>query len=241
VTSGDEGVVRERLAARVASMRKQDHYEILGVPTAARAEDIHAAYLALAREFHPDKLAGHASAEIHQLTEQIYNLVAMAHDTLMDPQERARYSRDLSAGHVKREVGEDVGKILLAEGKFQRGEELLRKNAFAEATAAFEEAVGLYGQEGEFHAFLGWSRFQMNPRDPANAEAALREVERAIQLNPKSDRTYLFAGYIYKATGRTEQAERHFEKAIQVNPSCAEALRELSLLTWAARLGGGKR
>ncbi|HVE84866.1 MAG TPA: DnaJ domain-containing protein, partial [Myxococcales bacterium] len=241
VSSGEEPHLRERLAARVAAMRKQDHYEILGVPTAARPEDIHESYLLLAREFHPDKLAGSASAETHQLMEQIYNLVAVAHDTLMDPQERERYTRELSAGTIKREVGENVGRILAAEGKFQRGEELLRKGAYADAHAAFAEAVELYGEEGEFHAFLGWARYQMSPKDEANVASALRELERAIQLNPKSDRIYLFAGHIHKAAGRTDLAEQHFEKAIQVNPSCAEALQELSLLTWAARLGGGKR
>jgi len=240
VGSADEGLLRERLAARVAAMRKQDHYEVLGVPTTAKPEDIHESYLLLAREFHPDKLAGSASAEIRQLTEQIYNLVTLAHDTLMDPPEREKYKAALDAGAVKGEgVGQDVSRILNAEGRFQRGEELLRQKNWSEAYQAFSEAVELYGEEGEFHAFKGWARFQMDPE--RNAVEALRELERAIQLNPKSDRTYLFAGYIHKATGRTDLAEQHFEKAIQVNPSCDEALKELSLLTWAARLGKSKR
>jgi len=240
VGSGDEGLVRERLAARVAAMRKQDHYEILGVPTAAKPEDIHESYLVLAREFHPDKLAGSASAEVLQLTEQIYNLVALAHDTLMDPAEREKYAADLAAGTTKRGgMGQDVSRILNAEGKFQRGEELLRQKNWPEAYLAFSEAVELYGEEGEFHAFKGWARFQMDPE--RYAVEALRELERAIQLNPKSDRTYLFAGHIHKATGRTDLAEQHFEKAIQVNPGCDEALKELSLLTWAARLGKSRR
>ncbi|HEY8212486.1 MAG TPA: response regulator [Myxococcaceae bacterium] len=238
VAAVDEALLRERLAGRVAAMRKQDHYEILGVPTAARPEDIHESYLVLAREFHPDKLANAASAEIRQFTEQIYNLVTLAHDTLMDPLEREHYRVDLAAGNVKPEVGSDVSKILTAEGKFQRGEEQLRQKAYAEAYASFSEAVELYGEEGEFHAFKGWARFQMDPQK--HAVEALREIERAVQLNPKSDRTYLFAGHIHKATGRTDLAEQQFEKAIQVNPSCNEAFQELSLLSWASRLGKGK-
>lgn len=238
--NADEGLLRERLAARVAAMRKQDHYEVLGVPTTAQPEDIHESYLVLAREFHPDKLAGSSSAEIRQLTEQIYNLVTLAHDTLMDPAEREKYAADLAAGTAKREgLGQDVSRILNAEGRFQRGEELMRQKSWPEAYQAFSEAVELYGEEGEFHAFKGWARFQMDPE--RNVVEALRELERAIQLNPKSDRTYLFAGYVHKASGRTDLAEQHFEKAIQVNPSCDEAFKELSLLTWAARLGKSKR
>jgi CheY-like chemotaxis protein/tetratricopeptide (TPR) repeat protein len=236
----EERLQRERLAARVAAMRRQDHFAILGLSTSASGEQIRQSYLSLAREFHPDKLAGSASAEIRQLSEEIYNLVSLAHDVLVDPRERERYTRDLAAGNVQREAGEDVGRILAAEGKFQKGEELLRRGALAEAHQAFQEAVALYGDEGEFHAFLGWTRYRIAPEDPRAVEEAIRELETAIKLNPKSDRTYLFAGQIYKATGRADLAEIHFEKAIQANPGSAEALRELSILSWAARLGGGR-
>ena len=52
----------------------------------------------------------------------------------------------------------------------------------------------------------------------------------AVSLNPKLDKSYLFLGYIHKATGRADKAEKQFEKAIQCNPDCTEALRELRLL-----------
>ena len=55
-------------------------------------------------------------------------------------------------------------------------------------------------------------------------------IEQAVNLNPKMDKGYLFLGYIHKATGRPDRAERQFEKAIQCNPDCTEALRELRLL-----------
>jgi tetratricopeptide (TPR) repeat protein len=120
-----------------------------------------------------------------------------------------------------------VGKILAAEGKFQKGEELMRQRQYRDAHRAFTEAVALYPNEGEFHAWLGWSLFQA---DPARAEEAVRSIEQAVSLNPKLDKSYLFLGYIFKATGRPDKAEKQFEKAIQSNPDCTEALRELRLL-----------
>jgi CheY-like chemotaxis protein len=238
---GDEALVRERLAARVAALRKMDLFEILGVPRNATDDQLAQAYLTLARENHPDKLFGYASAEIRQLASQIYELITYAHTILLDPEEKAKYIQEMERG-IKREVGGgDVGKILTAEGKFQRGEELLRQGKYPEAHALFQEAVRLYGEEGEFHAYLGWSRFQMDPRNAAAVEEALESLERAVHLNPRIDKTYLFTGYVYKATGRSELAERQFEKAIQANPACVEALHELSLLSWASRLGSGKK
>lgn len=123
-----------------------------------------------------------------------------------------------------------MGKVFAAEGKFQRGEELLRSRQYKQAYQHFQEAVTLYGQEGDFHAYLGWSRFQASPKDPSALEEALAALETAVRLNPRSDKPYLFSGYIYKATGRSTQAERSFERAIQCNPDCVEALKELRLL-----------
>lgn len=224
-----EGLVRERLAGKVAAMRRQDYFEILGIARTAGREDIKRAYFGLAKEYHPDKHFGSASAEVRQLASQIYDLISTAHDTLTDPEERARYEAELAQG-VKREMGDEVGKILAAEGRFQKGEELMRQRQYSAARKLFEEAISLYGQEGEFHAWLGWSMFQCAPEDVRNVDGALQALDRAMGLNPRLDKGYLFTGLIYKATGRPDKAERQFEKAIQCNPDCTEALRELRLL-----------
>ena len=59
--TGEEGVMRERLAGKVAAMRKLDYFEILGLPTTATREDVKRAYFALAKEYHPDKHFGSSS------------------------------------------------------------------------------------------------------------------------------------------------------------------------------------
>jgi len=224
--TNEESVTREKLAAKVAAMRKLDYFEILGVKRNASREDIKRAYFALAKEYHPDKQVQSSSAELRQLAQQLYDLISTAHDTLTDPAERKRYLDEL-AQSPQRDHDEDVGKILAAEGKFQKGEALMRDRQYAEAHRAFQEAIALYPDEGEFHAWAGWSLFQA---DPARSEDAVRSIEQAVGLNPKLDKSYLFLGYIHKATGRPDKAEKQFEKAIQSNPDCTEALRELRLL-----------
>ncbi len=224
--SDAESQVRESLVAKVAAMRRLDYFEILNVKTTATREDVKRAYFGLAKEFHPDKHFDSKSAEVKQLAQQIYDKISAAHDTLADPVERDRYVKELAQG-VKRDMGEDVSKILAAEGKFQRGEEMMRQRNYPMAVRAFGEAIELYPEEGEFHAWLGWAMFQI---DLNQADAAMRAIETAISLNPKLDKAYLFLGYIQKATGRPDKAEKQFEKAIQCNPDCTEALRELRLL-----------
>lgn len=224
--SGQEGAQREKLAAKFTAMRRLDYFELLGVKWSANREDIKRAYFALAKEYHPDKHFSSASAETRALAQQIYDLISTAHDTLTDSDERKRYIAQLEEGAHKPDDA-DVGKILAAEGKFQRGEELMRQRQYGDARKLFREAITLYPDEGEFHAWEGWAHFQA---DPSHADDAIRSIEQAVNLNPRMDKGYLFLGYIHKATGRPDRAERQFEKAIQCNPDCTEALRELRLL-----------
>ncbi len=220
------GATRERLAQRLAAMQRLNHFEVLGVKTTATPHDVKAAFLTLAQEYHPDRHFSSASTEVKELAQALYDLISQAHDTLVDPALRAHYESELEAG-PRRPDDENIGSILAAEGKFQRGEELMRQRSFSEAHRHFGEAIGLYEQEGEFHAYLGWSLFQA---DATRAEEAERALERAIVLSPKLDKGYLFLGYVHKASGRPDKAEKQFERALQSNPDCTEALRELRLL-----------
>lgn len=229
-----ERELRETLGAKVAELKKLDWFQVLGVSPDVEADALKQAYLQLVREFHPDRAYKSASAEVRALANEVYQLVTTAYDTLKDPVQRDRVAADLAKG-IKKDVSDQVQRIVAAEGRFQKGEEALRRKAFGEALAFFEEAVGLYDQEGEFQAYLGWALFQTAPRDPETADRAVERLEHAIKLNPRVDRSYLFLGYLHKAQGRADKAERQFEKAIQVNPDCTEALRELRLL------GKGKR
>jgi DnaJ-class molecular chaperone len=209
-------------------LRRKNYFEILGVGRNATADDVKKAYFALARDYHPDRHYNSSSAEIKNLASEIYNLITQAYETLVNEQEREAYLKEMSTG-AKRDVSDEVSRILAAEGQFQQGEMFLRKRQFAKAAECFNEAINLYPEEGEFYAYYGWSMFQANPSDEVAARQAHNAISTAVSLNPKIDKAYLFLGYIYKAQGNLDMAEQQFEKAIQCNPDSTEALRELRL------------
>lgn len=69
-----------------------DHYLVLGVPRTADAATIRAAYVALAKRYHPDVAAGNpelAAFNFRQITD--------AYQTLSDPDARARYDARVQA------------------------------------------------------------------------------------------------------------------------------------------------
>ncbi len=227
--SPEERSAREQLARQVVEMKKKDYFEVLGVSKEASTAEIEKAYFSLAKQYHPDRLYAQASAEVRNLADELFNLVSQAHEVLTDEDERDRYLDELASG-VKSDVSSEVSKILSAEGVFQKGEAALRRRDYARALEQFQEAVRLCPDEGEFHAYLGWTTFQNAPKDEQAVQDARDELNQAISLNPKVDKAYLFLGYIYKAMNYREMAEHEFEKAIQCNPDCTEALRELRLI-----------
>jgi curved DNA-binding protein CbpA len=210
----------------------------LGVRADASELEIHYAFGALAKENHPDRLGQGATSEARAFAEDVFAQLSFAHDTLSDRQKRTEYELQLRSG-VQRSDGDEVARILKAEQRFRQGEALLAGNDAAAAMQAFAEAARLYPEEAEFHACLGWATWlSLAPSEGAAAQARVL-LDRALQLNPRIDRAYVFRGRIARALGKTQEAEAEFEKALLCNPGCIEALHELRLSSQGRASGLG--
>jgi len=215
----------ERLAARAHDLRRVTLFDVLGVRPDATELEVRIAFAALAKENHPDRLGPAASAEAKAFAEDIFQQISTAHDTLVDRQKRTEYEL---AG-AQRSDGDEVDRILKAEQRFREGEAQLRQGNPASAMEAFAEASRLYPDEAEFHACLGWATWLALSPDVQAATQARALLAKALELNPRIDRAYVFRGRIARALGRGEEAEAEFEKALLCNPACTEALQELRL------------
>ena len=70
-----------------------DYYVVLGIAADADEQTIRSAFRALARRYHPDVGAGASSVEFQRARE--------AYETLVDPQRRRQYDRQLRASRAR--------------------------------------------------------------------------------------------------------------------------------------------
>jgi DNA-binding response OmpR family regulator/tetratricopeptide (TPR) repeat protein len=224
--------LRARLVERARLLKRQNHFEALGVSQRAGVDEIQRAYFALARELHPDRLRraadGAVPADARALAEQINHQLTTAFETLSDERRRVDYKARLEQG-ARTAVSDDLNKLLGAETRFRKGELALDAGRFADAARHFGDAVGLYPDEGEFQASLAWSLYQQAPDDPVVQADAINRLQHAVDLAPRWDRGWLWLGRVLQRAGRPGEALKQFERALHCNPDNREAQAELKL------------
>jgi tetratricopeptide (TPR) repeat protein len=152
--------------------------------------------------------------------------VGEAYRRIGDDQSRADYLDELASGGS--EV--DVSRILKAEELFHRAELLVKGRRFAEAAGVLDEAIANNEEEGEYYAWRGYARFFAPSDKKAARQEAQRDLQAALDKNPKCVAAYYYLGQIAKLTEDRTAALRNFQKTIELAPHHIDAQRELRIL-----------
>jgi hypothetical protein len=73
----------------------KSYFEVLGVAPGSRPDEIKAAYVALARKFHPDAVGDHETETVEQKARAVFLRVSEAYQVLRGTSSRARYEEKL--------------------------------------------------------------------------------------------------------------------------------------------------
>jgi tetratricopeptide (TPR) repeat protein len=231
--------IRASIQEMSAKLDKCTHFEILGVGQNASADEVSAAFVRAARQFHPDRLTGIGVSDLQPQAERILARVNEAVMVLQNPARRAEYVASLSVGAPQ--AAQNLPSLLEAENLFLKGEVFLKKGDYAKAIEAFSLAAKGNPEEPQYRAYLAWTRFE-DPR--ARKEAIVRETLKALEgvlkERPKFVRGHYWVGQLWKFLNESPKAEQAFREAAQVDPSFIEATRELRLIEMRKGKPGGK-
>lgn len=221
-----------KIDAALNRMLGQNFYERLNVAVEATESAIKAAYLRLAKEYHPDRLVTEGGPGVKDRADKLFALVSEAYHTINDAKKRKKYDDEVIHGGGTDEAATDeANAILSAESMFLKGERLLKAGNFQKAFDAFKEAVTLYPKESEYQACYGWTMFKVNhPGNEKKMAEGESVVKNAIKMNGRNDKAYLFLGNIAKLRNDMDAAKKAWEKALSLQPDNIEAQRELRVL-----------
>jgi tetratricopeptide (TPR) repeat protein len=209
------------------TVRSQNHYWALGVQPSDSIETVDRAYEALAASFHPDRYRAQPD-EDRRLAQEIFERLTEAHATLRDPTRRRGYTATIERARGP----EPSGPIPAGAPRelYDTGMEHLRANHHREAVESFRQAARLLPNQSDFRAALGWALFREAPADARAGRAALAELRRAIQLDPKNRRARLYLGHFHAQTGQSDLAIAEFEKLLELDPGATDVSDELRRL-----------
>jgi hypothetical protein len=215
--SGPEAQLREALLAIAPRAKERDLFVRLGVAESCGREDAKKAFLALAKQFHPDRFASPALADLQEVVRDFFAAVNEAYEVLSDDKKRIEYLKRRKGGG-----GADPARAEAAKIDAMKGEACLRTRDFVRGRGFLESAVRA-DPRPPYQAALAYALAS----DPANrdlprAKALLAEAMK----DPACDRGFFVAGVIARDAGEDAEAERLFRAAVKANPRNAEAARE---------------
>jgi Flp pilus assembly protein TadD len=111
-----------------------------------------------------------------------------------------------------------------ADNLFLKGNKFYADQKFAEASAAYEEAIKSDPGNWGYYLNLGLARKKMN--QPDEALAAFRK---AVELNPESQSANKEAGEALAKSGHFDEAKSFYEKAVSLAPGDPEARYNLAI------------
>lgn len=179
-------------------------YDILGVPRTASTSDVRKAYVALARERHPDRFTDpDQKREAHELFAQI----TTAFNTLSNEASRREYDQD-----VDRPKPQTPAEI--ASDAHDRGRAAFDAGQYDIAVTLLRTAVHHEPNEARYHAALG----QLLAKLKGQEREAVQCFERASQLAPQTAGYHLDLAILLDRLGLKLRAQRAAEVAVRLAP-----------------------
>jgi curved DNA-binding protein CbpA len=231
VTSSPPGTVdrRREVMEKVRSMENADFYQVLGLEVGSDPSMVQAAFLQLAKAWHPDRLPLVLS-ELKPEVTKIFARMTEAHQILSNAKNRAEYDKLRAGGGNTDDEQRKVQEVLRAAAAFQKAEVLAKREDWAQALKFAEQAFQGDPEQAEYAALYAWIAARAPERSETNTYDDLLDVlHRAVKQQRNNVRVRLYRAAVFKLAGQTVEAMRDYRSVSELDPTNVEAQREIRL------------
>jgi hypothetical protein len=209
---------RNEVMQAFLTYRRQDAFDLLGLPETATLPAIEAKFLEHAQRFSPWSLDHPELRSMEDRVRELFLAGARAFAELSDTEQRntllfrrktlreEREKKKASFGGIKTD-------LLDSEAQFKKGRALMEAGKHKEAIQYLEFASDCDPQNGIYRAELAWSRFLWST---AHASQALKELQEALRLDANCGLAAFYAGEIHRELGNRDDAESYLRRAIKL-------------------------
>jgi DnaJ-domain-containing protein 1 len=224
-----EASLRRSLELVAPRTRTKDLFARLGVPRTAGRDEVKQAYLALAKQFHPDRFLAPALADLTTVVKELFAALNEAYEVLSDNKKRAEYlAATGAAGGAATAAAAGPSPELAEAAKidFQKGEACVRTRDYGKARGFLEAAIRAHPR-AEYQAALAWCILS----DPqARDRPRVKELLEEAIKDPTCDRAFYLAGVVARDAKDEARAEKMFRAAYKANPGNVDAQREVRII-----------
>ena len=199
---------------------------MLEVDKYAAPATVQAAFVKLAKVWHPDKLPPGMQHRKNDAS-RLFAKLSEARRVLCDPDLRKGYEHELETGEPEEAT---VARVVNAAGEFRKAELLAKRNDYAAALVHAEAAYKADGEQAEYAALYAYVVVQSASNlEPKRLEQLAQIADRAAKADSENIRVRLYRGYVFKRVGRELEAMRDFKFVARRDRHNVDALRELRL------------
>lgn len=216
--------LRQKIASLMAHLSSLSYYQLLAVTPESDVDTIKRSYIALAKEYHPDRFFRPEFEDLQEAVNMIFMRISEAYTTLQNSAARAEYDREVLqlTVPVSREKAA-AAESSLARDQFAKGLSLLNAGDVWSGIQALRWAVNLAPQNPRYHTWLGVALMRTKKR----LHEAEEHCKTAIALDYNNAQYYVHLGQVYRTGHLFDKAKKQFETALRLDPKHPGALKEI--------------
>ena len=227
--SDDDMKVLRELLLEAHRIEQLNHFQLLRIRASDPPEKLKALHLQASKKYHPDRYYQRPK-RLAQVSEHIQSRYQEAYDALNQEASRRGYIAGLTdsaleqAGVAVADLHDPAKALIL----WREGERFLKAGKWQPAQEYLAEALRYNAERADYHAAMGWVKFNLDPT--VNRRQALDLIRRAQDIDNNCDRAHYYQGMIAKTEGNEAKAELYFSRALAANADNFDAKREMRLM-----------